>query len=319
MELTGPQVSRFSDSDEAFPTPGGNAGESWHIPTVKLVSIIVPHFSDLGGLDRCLAALEGQAQGPYDVEIIVADNQSPEGEEAVRAVVRGRARLVIVPERGAGPARNGAVAQSSGDLLAFTDADCIPDPDWLRRGVEALESYDFVGGGMRVLVEDEARLTGPEAFERVFAFDNADYVLRKRFTVTANLLCPRRVFDDVGGFRVGVPEDLDWCLRAGQKGYVIGYAPTAAVGHPARRTWYDLVRKRKRLDEEAFGLSRGTPNWRLKWLAAALAMPMSAVLHSPKVFSSRNLSTMDSRMRALATLYRIRFWRAGHYLRLLSR
>src|SRR5436189_258200 len=81
----------------------------------------------------------------------------------------------------------------------------------LRRGLEALAQADFVGGRMQVLVEDPARPRPAEAFEAVFAFDNRRYVEEMGFTVTANLFCPRAVFDAVGGFGVGMSEDLEWC------------------------------------------------------------------------------------------------------------
>ena len=280
------------------------------------VSVIVPHYSDLAGLEACLAALGRQTVAPD--EIVVADNNSPQGEAAIAAVIAGRGRLVVVAERGAGPARNGGVAASSSQLLAFTDSDCLPEPGWLEAGLSALRSADFVGGAMRVLVADETALTPPEAFERVFAFDNRDYVERKGFTVTANLFCARALFDDVGGFRVGVPEDLEWCGRAQAKGYRIGYAADAVVGHPARRTWPELERKWKRLNAEAFGMAAGGPRGRLRWLLKALALPVSALAHMPKALSSPALPAPIDRWNAAKTLWRLRCWRMIDSLRLLQ-
>jgi GT2 family glycosyltransferase len=285
--------------------------------TAGRVSVVVPHYNDPAGLDACLAALARQTRPPD--EIVVADNDSPQGEAEIARLVAGRARLIVVPEKGAGPARNGGVAASSGDVLAFTDSDCLPSPEWLAEGLAALERCDFVGGAIRVLVQDETALTPAEAFERVFAFDNRTYVERKGFTATANLICRRDVFDAVGGFRVGVPEDVEWCHRARDAGYRIGYAPAAVVGHPARRTWSELARKWARLTEEGFGLARRRPLGRLRWLVKALALPLSAVAHSPRPLTSRNLARPGDRLKALAMLYRLRFWRAGHALRLMMR
>ena len=215
------------------------------------VSVIVPHFDDLARLGTCLAALD--AQDFRDVEVIVADNGSPSGEAAVAAVIEGRATLVIAVERGAGAARNAGVAAASGQILVFTDADCIPDPGWLAAGVAALDHADLVGGAMVVSVADEAAPTPIEAFERVFAFDNRAYVA-KGFSVTANLFTRRDVFDAIGGFRANVSEDADWCLRARDAGYRIAYAADAIVAHPARRTWPELTRKWDRLVRESAAL-----------------------------------------------------------------
>src|ERR1700744_2418554 len=99
------------------------------------VSIIIPHYNDPLALDHCLAALQRQSFPMADREIIVAANGSPQGEAAIRKLIAGRAHLVTVLQKGAGPARNGGVAASSGEILAFTDADCQPEPQWLENGV----------------------------------------------------------------------------------------------------------------------------------------------------------------------------------------
>lgn len=281
------------------------------------VSVIIPHYRDLKSLDACLSALTNQTTMPD--EIVVADNNSPEGEAAVAAVIAGRARLTIVAEQGAGPARNGGVAASSGDILAFTDSDCLPEPQWLANALAALSGCDFVGGAMRVLVADEHALTAAEAFERVFAFDNRTYVLAKGFSVTANLICPRALFDDVGGFRIGVSEDLEWCQRARAKGYVIGYAADAVIGHPARRTWPEMTRKWGRLDSEAFELALESPGGRWRWLLKSLVLPASALAHTPRVLVSPTLATLTDRLKALGLLYRLRIWRAVDGLHLLTK
>lgn len=282
------------------------------------VSVVVPHYHDLAGLDACLTALAAQTFPADRFEIIVADNNSPEGAEAVEKAIAGRARLTVVTDKGAGPARNGGVALARGEILAFTDSDCVPDPAWLAEGVAALGRFDFVGGAMSVLVGDPTRPTPTEAFELVFAFNNQAYVRDKGFTVTANLFCSRKLFDEVGGFRVGVSEDVEWCQRAGRAGYKLGYAAGARVGHPARRDWPELERKWRRMAHEGFLLASEGRSGRLVWLLKALAMPASAVAHTPKVLASPALTTWSARRGALATLYRSRFWRLRENLRLLA-
>lgn len=282
------------------------------------VSVVVPHYNDLKSLDLCLEALSNQTFAREDVEIVVADNASPQGEAALRELIAGRARLVVVEMRGAGPARNGGVAASRGTILAFTDCDCQPDSAWLAEGVRVLEEADFVGGRMDVLVDDPQHLTAAEAFEMEFAFDNEGYVKRAGFTVTANLFCSRELFDAVGGFEVGVPEDKEWCARARSMGYKIGYAPGAIVGHPARRSWDELFAKWRRLSSEAFTLAVQEPGGRRRWLLKTCALPMSALAHTPRVLASRRLVTFRQKAAALAALYRLRIWRCIDGLRLLA-
>jgi GT2 family glycosyltransferase len=298
----------------------GAAARAARTPQTPRVSVVVPHYHDLRALDLCLSALERQTFPREDFEIVVADNASPEGEAAVRAIVAGRARLTRVEERGAGPTRNGAVALARGEIVAFTDCDCVPEPDWLREGVSALRQWDLVGGRVKVLVDDPRRMSPAEAFESVFAFPNETYVRRKGFSVTANLFCARAVFDQVGGFiSAGVAEDNDWCYRAREAGFRIGYAPAAVVGHPARKTWADLLKKWRRANTELFGLTMLEKGGRAMWLLKSLAQPAMAVIQTPKVLFSPDVQGPASRLKALWVLYRLRFWRFGDSLRLCGR
>ncbi len=273
------------------------------------VSVIMPHYEDLAGLRKCLAALDAQTFPRDQFEIVIGDNSSPSGPDRVAEVIAGRAKLVIVEERGAGPARNGAVAASTGEILAFTDSDCVPEPQWLSAGLAALERYDFAGGRVEVLVDDPEHPTAAEAFERVFAFNFEDYILRKGFTGSGNMFVARALFDRVGGFRTGVSEDAEWSFRARGMGLRLGYAPDAVVGHPARRSWAELRAKGLRINSETYQLMLGQRHGRLRWLARSLAMPLSAVAHTPKVLRSSELPSVSARLGALAMLYRLRAWR----------
>jgi glycosyltransferase involved in cell wall biosynthesis len=279
------------------------------------VSVIIPHYNDLESLDLCLAALARQSYSG-DTEIVVADNDSPQGEAAVAEGIDGRARLVIVRQRGAGPARNGGAAASTGDILAFIDSDCVPDGRWLESGIAALSRCDFAGGGIEVLTRGKG-MSATEAFERVFAFDAESYVLKKGFAPSGNLFCPRGVFEAVSGFGTGVSEDVEWSRRATALNFRLGYAPEALVGHPARRTWDELRHKWVRINAETFALATRERHGRFKWLLRTLALPLSAVVHSGKALRSQRIAGMRQRCGALAILYRLRFWRMAHAVGLL--
>jgi cellulose synthase/poly-beta-1,6-N-acetylglucosamine synthase-like glycosyltransferase len=282
------------------------------------VSVIIPHYNDLGGLETCLAALARQTYPSGKIEIVVGDNTSPQGVKAVQAVAGKRAKVVLVEQRGAGPARNGAVAKSRGEILAFIDSDCVAEPQWIEEGVKALAGFDFVGGRVKVLVDDEAKMTPVEAWERVFAFDFKSYIEKKGFTGSGNLFCARTLFEAVGGFGVGISEDTEWSKRAQAHGFRLGYAPLAAVGHPARRTWDELIRKWRRINDENFGLQAGRPGRRLRWAIKGLMMPASAVAHTPKVLLDPGLHTPGQRLAALRVLYAHRFWRLMDVARVLG-
>jgi GT2 family glycosyltransferase len=272
------------------------------------VTVVVPHYNDLPALGRCLDALQAQTLPADAFEIVVADNASPQGEAAVAAVIAGRARLLTVPERGAGPARNAGVGAARTTVLAFTDSDCVPEPGWLVAGLKALDQYDVVGGRMKVLVDTARPKTGAEAFEQVFAFRNEQYIADKGFSVSANLFCSRGTFDTVGGFGVGLSEDVDWCRRATALGYTLGFSTDAVVGHPARANWRELMVKWRRINYEGYHLAMKEGR-RLHWIVSTYLLPASVIAHAPRVLTSPSLHGGRERGAALVTLTFLRLWR----------
>lgn len=289
------------------------------VSSVPKLCVIVPHYNDLAGLDRCLRALEAQTLPRECYDIVVGDNDSPQGESAVRATIASRAQLVIQPMRGAGPARNAAVEESNSPILAFIDSDCVAEPQWLEAGMAALQDYDVVGGQVKVLVEHDGPMTGAEAFESVFAFDNESYVLKKGFTGSGNLFCTRSTFDKVGGFLVGVSEDRDWSQRATALGFRLGYCRDAAIGHPARTNWIDLRRKWERVNAETYGLIKQRPFANIVWLGRTWLLPLSILVHASRVIRSPALRNNGDRIAALLMLGKIRLWRFWHCHQLLFR
>jgi GT2 family glycosyltransferase len=283
----------------------------------SLVSVIIPHYENLDGLELCLHALERQTYPRDSYEIVVADNMSSYGLEAISDLVAGRARVENVTERGAGAARNGAIAGSAGTILAFTDSDCVPEPGWISAGVAALAHSDVVGGRIEVSVRDTNDMSPTEAFEKVFAFDNKTYIEKKGFTVTANMFCARSTFDTVGGFKVGLSEDFDWCSRALQAGYTLAYSNEAIILHPARRNWNELLSKWRRLSRELLHLYREKKFGVLVYTIRTFALPLSIPIHATRIFWNSDLVDRKDKLSALGILIRIRIWRLFYSLGLI--
>lgn len=160
-----------------------------------LVSVIIPARNARATLERALRALQEQQTGAT-FEVIVVDDGSQDGTGEVSDSHAPFVRtLRSQSSQGPGTARNQGVARARGRLLAFTDADCFPEPDWLARGIQALEGADIVQGAV---IPDPSALRTP--FERTLTVDHLS-----GFFQTANLFVRREVFDAVGGFR-------DWSL-----------------------------------------------------------------------------------------------------------
>ena len=281
-------------------------------PETPRVAVIIPHYNDAERLARALHALAEQDR--RGVEVVVVDNASPVDLGPLR-VEYPWVIWLHQSEPSAGLSRNAGVAGSTAPWLAFLDADCRPASDWLDR-VRRIASgpADWVTGG-RIEVFDETAppRSGAEAFETVFAFDQEAYIRDKGFSVTANLVTARAVFERTGPFRAGLSEDLDWCRRATAAGAHLVYDPDLVVGHPTRQTWPALARKWRRLTAEEYQLGGS----RLRWLLKALAMPGSAVAHLPRVLGAGALDDTE-KARALVTLVRLRVARMIWMLRLLA-
>ena len=286
-------------------------------PGAPAVSVIMPHYNDLENLKICLGMLDRQTYPRDRFEIVVADNNSRCGLEAVAEVCGTSARAVPAPIQGAGEARNAAVAASRGAILAFIDSDCRPAPDWLERGVESLAKADITGGPVIIEVEDRARPTPVEAFEIAFGFNNRRYIVDHHYSVTANMFVRREVFDRVGPFRTKVAEDMDWGQRATRLGYTMAYIPEAVIRHPARRTWDELIRKWRRTTPEMFYLAAEQPGGRLRWAVRTWGLLISPVSGLYEVGSNKDLRSFRERLDAYAVLLRLRAWRFVENNRLL--
>jgi GT2 family glycosyltransferase len=213
------------------------------------VSVVVPVLDGLADLRRCVDALLGQDYPADRFEVVVADNGSaiPPGPQ-----LPADPRLTVVrePVPGSYRARNAGLAVATGELVAFTDADCRPRPDWLRRAVAVLLAEpvaDLVGGAVELVFEAGRPRSAAEWHEQLHGFPQQEYLARG-FAVTANLVTRREVLDRVGPFDPTLASggDAEWCRRVRDSGGVLRYAPAAVVRHPARATRAELLAKARR-------------------------------------------------------------------------
>jgi glycosyltransferase involved in cell wall biosynthesis len=274
--------------------------------------VIIPHYNDMERLARCLAALHPQLTA--DVQAVVVDNASNHPLDAL-STAYPNITFLTEDRKGAAMARNRGVAATTAPHLFFLDCDCVPDADWVTTAMAICDQADVIGGTITVFDETPPPRSGAEAFEAVFAFDNRGYILNKGFSVTANLLTHRRVFDATGDFRGGLSEDLDWCHRATSQGFVLVHDERLRVGHPTRSDWSALRSKWKRLTQEAWGLQGADPAARVRWGLRAIAMPVSVLAHTPRVLRTNRLDGPAERKAALLTLLRLRLARCGWMLK----
>jgi glycosyltransferase involved in cell wall biosynthesis len=111
------------------------------------VSVILPSYNSKRTIERCLQALQKQSR--QDFEVIVIDS-SRDGTAEVVAEKYPEVRLYRFEERKfPGDARNFGISKANGDILAFTDADCIPNQNWISEIVRAHQDpYPTIGGAV---------------------------------------------------------------------------------------------------------------------------------------------------------------------------
>lgn len=282
------------------------------------ISVIIPHFNQEDYLRQGLERLYAQQGCKADVEVIVVDNGSQRLPEGVCAAFPG---VILLQEStpGPGPARNTGAARASGDVLAFIDADCHADPDWLAAIEQRFgdHSTQIIGGDVRVSFADPDRPTFVEPYEAVYSFRNQEYIA-KGFSGTGNLATRPEILRHVGPFGgIDVAEDRDWGLRASALGYCTDYVAAMIVYHPARATFRELTRKWDRHIAHDFADRAGTALRKPGWVLRALAVGVSPVLEIPRILRSPRISGPRQRAMAFACLCAVRFYRAWRMIGML--
>lgn len=214
-------------------------------------SIIVPVYNHAEELRQCLSALSKQTYSQEKFEVFVVDNES---ETPLKGIVESyqNVQLVREPRHGSYAARNTGVKASSGSILAFTDADCRPDPDWLEAGVRCLretKNCGLVAGKVDLTFADPDRPNPYEWYDRLNYLDQELAMRRGNYGATANLFTRREVVKDVGPFDAELVSggDNEWGQRVHQHGYRQVYCDKAVVCHPARNSFKSLLRKELRV------------------------------------------------------------------------
>lgn len=282
------------------------------------VTVIIPHLNTPGALQCCLASVAAQWLDHGSAEIIVVDNGSAMSLAPLAAAFPD-VHFLAESAPGPGPARNRGSAAAEAAILAFIDADCRAAPGWLQAAVDFVDAAPetaIVGGDIRIDFAEPARPTGIEAYEAVFGFRQKLYIHAKHFSVTANLAMAAAVFARVGPFAgIDTAEDLDWGQRAHAMGLATRYLPTMRVYHPARADFAALARKWQRHIDHDWRARRGA-RWR--WPARAAALVASVPFEAGKLMFSDRISGAGNRLRGLAILARVRWFRACEMLRVMA-
>jgi glycosyltransferase involved in cell wall biosynthesis len=265
--------------------------------TTMDVSVVVPTYRRAANLPRLIAALEAQTLARDRFEVVVVDNGSDDDTPAVLAALAASSPLRLVPLRvevneGPARARNLGWRASSAPLVAFTDDDCVPRPDWLAQAVATAWATPHLG------VLQGATLRPVGAAVATMRSVVRETLRPSPYFEGCNLVFPREVLERTGGFDESFPfsgEDTAAGWAAVEDGGEWVFDETAAVEHdvtdrPLR--WHlmmawregnlvDVAARHPSMRQRGFWRPWAHRPWNVAYLLGLLATIAAAVLRQP--------------------------------------
>jgi GT2 family glycosyltransferase len=209
------------------------------------ISVVVCSYNADRTLGACLDSLR-ELNYP-DYEVILIDDGST---DTTAQVASQRAWVRCIRHSGnygLSAARNSGLAIASGEIVAFTDADCRADPDWLYYLVSDLLAGEFAGtGGPNLLPPEDspvaaAVMVSPGGPAPVMLTDRqAEHI------PGCNMAFYKSVLEEIGGFDPlfrAAGDDVDLCWRLQQAGHRIGFSPAGFVWHYRRSTVREYLKQ----------------------------------------------------------------------------
>lgn len=252
-------------------------------------SVVIPVRNHAAGLKECLAGLQRQVGTPGGLEIVVVDDGSSDGSADV---AEGCGVRVIRQEpRGAAAARNRGVREARGEIILFTDADCVPEPEWAGRLVAAFAPGENAGKKARVAgavgyCTSEARngvaalvqLELEERYSRMARQPEVDFLNTGNCAFRRELLL-QHPFNEAFQWL----EDVELSFRLARNGNRMVFVPGARVRHFHPESLWEYLRRKfryasfapaiyRRYPGKAVADSRTPLNRRLQLLFLALAL-----------------------------------------------
>ena len=222
------------------------------------VSVVIPVYNGEADLPDLINCLKTQTYPPELVEYLLVDNNSCDRTSAILQTAEQSHQIPLRPLtetqiQSSYAARNTGIRATRGEIIAFTDADCRPQPQWLAALVEP-----FADPKVGVVAGEILPLPGQTLWEQHATLQNT---LSQKHTLahpfgpygqTANLAVRRQVLELVGLFRPYLTSggDADLCWRIQQQTQAqLYFAERAIVQHRHRSTWRQLQSQWRRYGE----------------------------------------------------------------------
>jgi len=213
---------------------------------VAAISIVIPTYNGASRIGNCLDALLNQTEG-RDAEILVVDDGS---SDHTSEVVARYLTVRLISQLNAGPAaaRNRGAKEATGEILLFTDDDCVPTEGWLHAMLEPFADPEVVGAKgvyrthQRQLAARFVQIEYEDRYRIMAAFPVIDFI------DTYSAAFRRERFLEMGGYDTSFPvacaEDIELSYRMSARGWKMKFVPTAVVYHTHPDTFWKYLRKK---------------------------------------------------------------------------
>lgn len=229
------------------------------------VSAIVPVYNGEKRIRACIESLLNQTYSRDRYEILIVDNAS---SDRTRGIVQEYPVRLLVEDRiqSSYAARNKGIQNAKGEILSFTDSDCVVSSRWIEEGVKVFNSTsaDLVGGNVQFIYSE--RRTAAEIYDSITNMQIERDIKERSVAKTANLFVKSFLFGKIGMFPASLKSggDVLWTSRAARNGFALTFASKAIVRHPARRLGA-LIEKQYRVGkgQPRIWISEGRPSRKL--------------------------------------------------------
>lgn len=207
------------------------------LPKTPMVSVVICAYNAERTMRPCLESLRKLEYPNY--EVIIVDDGSRDRTAEI-SMDFPEFRLIRQPNKGLSVARNVGLHAARGEIIAYTDSDCVVDPHWLTLAVRAMGEKGFDGcGGPNYAPHEEGWVeaccaASPGAPSHVLTADDIAEHL-----AGCNMIYTKAALLKVGGFDpqfTSAGDDVDVCWRILDAGMRLGYCPAAFVWHFRRNT-----------------------------------------------------------------------------------
>jgi lipopolysaccharide/colanic/teichoic acid biosynthesis glycosyltransferase/GT2 family glycosyltransferase len=211
-----------------------------------MISVIIAVKNGAGTIRKCIEGLLYQRDMERNFEVIVIDDGSNDGTKKIAEDMG----VLVIAQSNAGPAsaRNTGAKAAKGEILAFIDADCIPDSYWLKNLTKPFEKIDIVGtkGVYRThqqsLIARFVQQEYESKYIRLRQQENIDFI------DTYSAAYRRDIFLENGGFEPAFPvpsvEDQEFSFRLARKGYLMVFSPQAIVYHKHDNSYKEYFKRK---------------------------------------------------------------------------